>query len=68
MYAGVDKVLWSNDSIAQKIVVDGFRHFQFPEDLQQGYGFKPLTEEHKAKIFGLNMARLLGIEPIKKTK
>ncbi len=68
MYAGVDKVLWSNDSIAQKIVVDGFRHYQFPEDLQQGYGFKPLTEEHKAKIFGLNMARLLGIEPIKKTK
>jgi len=35
---------------------------------QQGYGFKPLTEEDKAKIFGLNMARLLGIEPIKKAK
>jgi len=68
MYAGVDKVLWSNDGIAPKPFVDGFRNFQFSEDLQQGYGFKPITEEHRAKIFGLNMACLLGIEPIKRTK
>ena len=68
MYAGVDKVLWSNDGIAVKPVVDGFRNFQFSEDLQQGYGYKPLTEDDKAKIFGLNMARLLDIEPKKMTE
>jgi len=68
MYAGADKVIWSNDSIAHPPIVEGFRQFQFSEDLQQGYGFKPLTEEDKAKIFGLNMARLLGIEPVKRAK
>jgi len=68
MYAGVDKVLWSNDSIAQPIVVEGFRSYQFPEDLQQQYGFKPISDEDRAKIFGLNMARLLGIDPVKRTE
>jgi len=68
MYAGADKVIWSNDSIAHPPIVEGFRQFQFSEDLQQGYGFKPLTEEDRAKIFGLNMARLLGIEPVKRAK
>jgi len=68
MYAGVDKVMWSNDAIAPKAFVDGFRNFQFSEDLQKDYGFKALTDEDRAKIFGLNMARLLGIDPIKRCK
>lgn len=68
MYAGVDKVLWSNDGIAPPQFVDSFRKFQFKEDLQQDYGFKAITEEDRAKMFGLNMARLLGIEPVKKAK
>jgi len=66
MYAGIDKVIWSNDGIAQKPMVDGFRDFQFPQDLQDGYGFKALTTEDKAKMFGLNFAKLIGIEPTKR--
>jgi len=66
MYAGVDKVIWSNDGHASKANVDAFRNFQFSKDLQEGYGYKALTEDDKAKIFGLNYAKLIGIEPRKR--
>ncbi len=39
------KVIWSNDGIARRPAVDGFRNFQFSHDLQEQYGYKPLTEE-----------------------
>jgi hypothetical protein len=40
----------------------GFRDFQIPEDLQMQYGYQPITEEDKKKIFGGNLGRLLGID------
>ena len=46
----------------------GCRNYQFSQFLQEGYGYKALTTEDKAKMFGLNMANLLGIEPKKITK
>ena len=33
-----------------------------PEDLQKRFGFKPLTARVKEKIFGLNSARVYGID------
>ena len=66
IYATVDKVIWSNDGVATPAAVDGFRKFQFPQDLQEGYGYMALTEEDKAKMFGLNFAKLIGIEPRKR--
>lgn len=66
MYAGIDKVIWSNDGIASRMGVDDFRNFQFSEDLQDGYGYTALTDEDKAKMFGLNFAKLIGIEPRKR--
>ena len=49
-----------------KTAVMGFREFQFPEDMQEGYGYPPLTDDDRANIFGLNLARLLDIEPTKR--
>jgi predicted TIM-barrel fold metal-dependent hydrolase len=66
MFAGIDKIIWSNDGIAQKTSVDNFRNFQFSEGLQADYGYKALTTEDKAKMFGLNFAKLIGIEPKKR--
>ncbi len=66
IYATVDKVIWSNDGVAQPAAVEGFRNFQFSQDLQESYGYKPLTTEDKAKMFGLNFAKLIGIEPVKR--
>lgn len=68
LWAGVDKVVWSQDGVSDlKPAIDAFREFQFPEDMQKGYGYPHLTKEDKAKIFGLNFASLLGIEPKKIT-
>ena len=40
----------------------GLRSFEMPEDLQQGYGYAPVTEEVKRMIFGENLGKLLGID------
>jgi hypothetical protein len=65
--ATVDKVIWSNDALhwVDKHL-DGFRNYQFSPFLQEGYGYKALTTEDKAKMFGLNFAKLIGIEPRKR--
>jgi hypothetical protein len=34
-----------------------------PEEYMQRFGFKPLTDEVKRKIFGLSGARIYGIDP-----
>jgi len=47
-------------------VVDYIRNLEMPEELQKNWGYAPLGREDKAKILGLNLARLTGIEPVKR--
>ena len=51
-----------------KECVEPFHTFQIDEEGHHGWGYPYLTEEARAKIFGLNMAKLLGIEPGKRAK
>ena len=37
-----------------------------PDDLKEGYGYPEITDEDKAKIFGKNLAGLLGIDTSKR--
>lgn len=63
---GDDHVLWGTDSIwwgSPQWQIEAFRRLQMPEDYMQRFGFKPLTAEVKAKIFGLNGAKIYGIDP-----
>ena len=46
--------------------VKGLRDFQIPEDLQMQYGYQPITDEDRAKMFGGNLGRLLGIDTTKR--
>ncbi|MFB0562187.1 MAG: amidohydrolase family protein [Candidatus Lokiarchaeia archaeon] len=66
-YVGPDRIVWGTDCAGFEVqiwaAVEGFRDFQIPEDMQEEYGYPNLTEEDKAKIFGLNMARVLNIKP-----
>jgi predicted TIM-barrel fold metal-dependent hydrolase len=62
---GEDHVLWGTDSIwwgSPQWQIEAFRRLQMPEDLMKRFGFKPLTDRVKEKIFGLNSARVYGID------
>ncbi|MFN8544460.1 MAG: amidohydrolase family protein [Candidatus Binatia bacterium] len=67
-WAGPDKIVMGFDLAFDDMpkVVDWVRTFQIPEELQQGWGYKPITEEVRGKILGLNLARLAGIDPKKR--
>lgn len=62
---GDDHVLWGTDSIwwgSPQWQIEAFRRLQMPEDLMKRFGFKPLTDKVKEKIFGLNSAKVYGID------
>ena len=65
-FVGSDRIIWGTDyagfGIQVKAAIQGLREFQFPEDMQEGYGYPALTDEDRAKIFGLNLASLLGVD------
>ena len=64
-YVGEDNVLWGTDCIwygAPQPQIAAFRAFQIDPALQQEYGYPELTPEIKAKVFGLNSAKLYGID------
>ena len=69
-FAGIDKIFWGTDyaGLAMQIkwAVEGLRDFQFPEDMQDGYGYPALTDEDRKKIFGGNLAGLLGVDTSKR--
>ncbi|MGE3466998.1 MAG: amidohydrolase family protein [Pyrinomonadaceae bacterium] len=62
---GEDNVLWGTDSIwwgSPQWQIEAFRRLQMPEDLMKRFGFKPLTDTVKEKVFGLNSAKVYGID------
>jgi len=65
-FAGEDKIVWGSDFFGAggliRLAVQALREFEMPEDLQQKYGYAPVTEEVKRKIFGENLAKLLKID------
>jgi predicted TIM-barrel fold metal-dependent hydrolase len=69
-FAGPDRIIWGSDYSAMawhlKIAVDGFRDFQIPKDMQEGYGYPEITDEDRRKIFGENLGKLLGIDTSKR--
>jgi predicted TIM-barrel fold metal-dependent hydrolase len=67
LYVGEDRVVWGTDSIwfgTPQDQIQAMRSFQISEELQERHGYPALTDETKAKIFGLTSANLYGIEPI----
>jgi predicted TIM-barrel fold metal-dependent hydrolase len=66
-FVGPDRIIWGTDyaGFGAQIggAVRGFREFQIPEDMRLGYGYPEITDEDRRKIFGENLASLLGIEP-----
>jgi predicted TIM-barrel fold metal-dependent hydrolase len=62
---GADRVLWGTDSIwygTPQWQIDAFRRFEIPAALADRHGYPPLTRAVKESIFGLNAARLFGVD------
>ena len=62
---GDDYVMWGSDSTLwanPQWQIEAFRKFRIPDQLVEGHGYPQLTDEVKAKILGLNAARIWGID------
>jgi len=62
---GEDNVLWGTDSIwygPSQSLIDSFRAFQIPLEMQEEFGYPAITDEVKDKILSRNAARLYGID------
>jgi predicted TIM-barrel fold metal-dependent hydrolase len=62
---GADHVLWGTDSIwygTPQWQIEAFRRFQIPDALIEKHGYAPLTRGVKEQIFGLNAARVFGVD------
>ena len=63
---GSDHVLWGTDSIwwgTPQWQIEALRRLEMPDSLTKQFGYKPLTPEVKAQIFGLNAARVYRVNP-----
>jgi uncharacterized protein len=64
--AGADHILWGTDSIwngSPQSQIARMRTFKIANDLIDKHGYSQLTDEIKSKIFGLNAAKLFGLDP-----
>jgi predicted TIM-barrel fold metal-dependent hydrolase len=62
---GVDHVIWGTDCLwwgSPQWVIDAFKRFQISDELCEKFGYQKLTKDDKAHIFGLNAARLYGVD------
>ena len=63
-HCGEDNVLWGTDSIwygSPQDQITAFRAFQISSSLRDKYKYPEITPELRAKIFGLNAAKVYGI-------
>jgi hypothetical protein len=66
-HVGEDNVVWGTDCLfygSPQPQIQAFRAFRISEELQERYGYPALTNERKAKILGLNAARLYQMPPV----
>jgi hypothetical protein len=65
-YVGEDNLLWGTDCIfygPPQDQIQALRAFRIGRELQERYGYPELTPLRKAKILGLNGARVYGVQP-----
>ncbi len=62
---GADHVIWGTDCLwwgSPQWSIEAFQRFQISDELCEKHGYKKITEEDKARIFGLNAAKLYNID------
>ena len=64
-YYGSDHVIWGTDCLwwgSPQWAIEAFKRFQISDELCAKFGYKKLTKQDKANIFGLNAARLYKVD------
>lgn len=62
---GADHVVWGTDCLwwgSPQWVIDAFKRFQITDEMVEKFGYQKLSKEDKAKIFGLNAAKIYGVD------
>jgi len=62
---GEGRVMWGTDSVwygPPQSQIMAFRAFQISDEYQERYGYPALTDALKQRVFGLNAARLFGVD------
>jgi predicted TIM-barrel fold metal-dependent hydrolase len=62
---GADHVIWGTDCLwwgSPQWVIEAFKRFQISDELCTKFGYSKLTKDDKAKIFGLNAAKVYGVD------
>jgi hypothetical protein len=65
-HCGEDNVLWGTDSIwygSPQDQIQAFRTFQISPQLRERFGYAEITPALRAKVFGLNAAKVYGLSP-----
>ncbi len=65
-YLGEDNIVWGTDCVlsgSPQAQITMFKNFSITAQYQQMYGYPPLTDAIKAKIFGLTAAKLYHVDP-----
>jgi len=63
--AGPDHILWGTDSIwngSPQSQIERLRRLKIAQDLIDRFGYPQLTADVKNQIFGLNAAKILGVD------
>jgi hypothetical protein len=63
---GEHRVLWGTDAIwygSPEPQIMAMRAFEITPQFQEAYGYPALTDDVKARLFGLNAAELFGVDP-----
>ncbi len=64
---GADRVLWGTDCIwwgSPQWCIDAFKRFQISDEICEKFGYAKITQQDRAQIFGLNAARIYGVDPL----
>ncbi|HEY8461336.1 MAG TPA: amidohydrolase family protein [Blastocatellia bacterium] len=64
-YYGADHVVWGTDCLwwgSPQWSIEAFKRFQISDEFCEKFGYKKISKEDKAKIFGLNAAKLYNID------
>jgi hypothetical protein len=64
-------VIWGTDCLwwgSPQWVIDAFKRFQISDELCEKFGYQKVSKEDKAKIFGLNAARVYRVDLKKERK